>query len=246
VPTTVPTGRVTRLAATDTTGRITPVIVWRPDVPDSAELPIVYFLHGTPGNADLTARTGVIDVTAAAVAAGLPPLVLVIPDGTGTRPDTEWGDATDGRDRVASRLVDVVLPLVEGTHRRAAAERALAGFSMGGFGAANLGLQHPDLFAQWASIGGYFHLEDPDRVFADPQSQAANSPDRHASRAAGQRVLLLESSTEEKGARGEAPRMGDLLRAAGIDVTVRIADGGHSWAFVLHEWPGLLRWALRA
>jgi S-formylglutathione hydrolase FrmB len=36
---------------------------------------------------------------------------------------------------------------------------------MGGYGATNLALRHPDLFGQLVSVAGYHHVDDPDGVF---------------------------------------------------------------------------------
>jgi S-formylglutathione hydrolase FrmB len=236
-------GSLSRLVVTDPTGRRSPVFVWRPDGPDSADIPVLYFLHGVPGNAAGAAKTGVVEATAEAVhqRAGRR-VVLVIPDGTGHRADTEWADSTDRVDLVATRVIGSVIPAVEGRHRRPARLRAIAGFSMGGYGAANLALQNPGLFGQWVSFDGYFKIDDPDGVFADQAARNANSPDRHAAAGDGQRVLLIEGANEGKLVHGEAARMAGLLKQAGSDVTVWTRKAGHNWAFLLSQWTPLLDW----
>jgi len=236
-------GTLSRLMVRDPTGRVSRVFVWRSAGSDSALVPVLYLLHGVPGTAAGAVTTGVVAATAAAVGAGLGPLVLVIPDGNGVRADTEWADASDGKDLVASRVIRSVIPAVEGNHPRLRRQRAIAGFSMGGYGAANLALQHPDLFGQWCSLDGYFRIDDPDKVFVDDTARDANSPDRHAVAGSDQRVLLIESRSEQgKLIPGEAARMQGLLNAAGAQVTVWKPSGPHSWTFVVSQWRPLLEW----
>jgi S-formylglutathione hydrolase FrmB len=235
-------GSISRLVVTDPTGRRSPVLVWRPNGPDSADIPVVYLLHGVPGDAEGAAKTGVIQATAEVVRRKGRPLVLVIPDGTGHRADTEWADSTDRVDLVATRVIDSVIPAVEGQHRRPPRLRAIAGFSMGGYGAANLALHNPELFGQWVSLDGYFTIDDPDGVFADQDARNDNSPDRNVAAGADQRVLLIETPAEGKLVRGEAARMGDLLQQAGASVTIWTRPGKHSWAFVVSQWTPLLDW----
>ena len=118
------------------------------------------------------------------VADGGSPFVLAVPDGNASHhDDTEWADAADGSDRVEDRLMDEVIPAVEGGHRRDAAHRAIGGFSMGGYGSMNLALRHPAVFGAVASISGYFHVDDPSHMFGDREDLiAANRPDREPRR----------------------------------------------------------------
>jgi S-formylglutathione hydrolase FrmB len=81
-----------------------------------------------------------------------------------------------GATAIETYLIDRVIPAVEGRNRRDAAHRVIAGFSMGGFGAANIALRHSDLFSAVASIAGYFHIDDPDGVFAKNPKVEEPSP----------------------------------------------------------------------
>jgi len=154
------------------------VEVYRPDVPDSRSLPVVYFLHGIPGRAADLFATGAVEVLDHLFETGTPPFVVACPTGTGhAHNDTEWADSVDGRDLLESYVINRVIAAVEGSRRRDAAHRIIAGFSMGGYGAANLALRHPRAFGGAASFAGYFHIDDPDHVFAGkPKVEAANNP----------------------------------------------------------------------
>jgi S-formylglutathione hydrolase FrmB len=176
-------------------------------------------------------RTGLVAELDRWIAAGGTPFVFAAPDGnSGVRPDTEWADSADGADPLESGLLDAVRPAVEGSHPRAASVRALAGVSMGGYGALNIGLHHPELFGSLVSMSGYFHVDDPDGVFGDdPAWKDHNSPDRHVAAARRIRILLAEATSEDGLVEGEADRMAALLRAAGAEVRTAVLAGNHGF-----------------
>jgi S-formylglutathione hydrolase FrmB len=221
------------------------VRVYRPKGVDRADLPVVYFLHGVPGSDLEPEQAGVLDGLKTAFASGYAPFVLVVPDGNGSRQDTEWADSLDGRDRIESDVVDEIIPAVEGANVRDRAHRAIVGFSMGGNGAANIASRHPELFGQMVSIEGYFNTDDPSGVFgADPSTIVANSPDHHADALIHTRVMILDGTEDlEPACVGEAVRYSRILDAAGVYHEEVFAPGGHSWDFVdsqTHTWTAFL------
>jgi S-formylglutathione hydrolase FrmB len=218
--------------------------VYRPGVPESADLPVVYFLHGYPGNERSVADSGLAAALERLFAAGVPPFVVVAPNGqSAPRHDTEWTDSADGTVRLEHWVVNFLIPAVEGSHRRDRAHRAIAGFSMGGFGAMNLGLKHADLFGQIVSMAGYFRVDDPDGMGGnDPQWVAANSPDQHVAAGAASRMLLISAADEDDPLiAGEAQRFRRLAEAAGQHPTVLTAPGAHSFDLVLAQMPTVAR-----
>ena len=218
--------------------------VYRPGVPESADLPIVYLLHGYPGNERAVADSGIAPALEQLFASGVPPFVVVAPNGqSSSRSDTEWTDSADGQVRLENFIVNDLIPAVEGGHRRDRAHRALAGFSMGGFGAMNLGLKHPDLFGQIVSIAGYFRVDDPDGMGDDnAQWAAANSPDQHLAAGAASRILLITAAGEHDPLiAGEAQRFGRLAEAAGQHPAVVTAPGTHTFDLVVAQMPTVAR-----
>ncbi len=239
---------VLHVASEDADVPVRNVWVYRPSVPDSASLPVVYFLHGLPGSAADLFKAGGTATLDRMIADGLPPFVVAAPTGSGhARYDTEWADAVDGTDRIESYVVDRVIPAVEGVHPRDRAHRFIAGFSMGGYGAANIALRHPDLFAGAASFAGYFKIDDPDAVFgSDRDVEAANDPGRLVrSEHAVQFWVGDGTSDTERVVQGEAVR---FAKAAGSLVAPQdlvLAPGGHSYQFVLSQFPALARFVAR-
>jgi len=212
------------------------VWVWRPPGPDSAAIPVLYFLHGYPGSASDPFTAGLARTLNGLLQQGYPPFVFASVDGNGERhADTEWANAADRSDQVMDRVVDAAIPAVEGTHMRDAAHRAIAGFSMGGYGAMNITMQNPGVFGQAVSIAGYFVVNDLSGVFGDrPALVARNAPSGHPWWLRGARVLLDEDGSDPSPLiRGQAAWMGGLLRRYGVPVTVHVQPGTHDWVYAM-------------
>ena len=240
-------GTVTTLdvPSADSDWKSRPVFVYRPAVPADVVLPVVYLLHGVPGQPDRIMQSVKDDLDQAFTTGGEAPFIVAAPTGEGTaHNDTEWADAEDGKDMVETYLVKDVIPAVEGKNPRPAGMRAVVGFSMGGYGAANLTLRHPDLFSQFASLAGYFHVDDPDGMFgSDSRVEAANTPDRMVQKAAGKRVLLLEDQDEtDTLIQGQAAEFAQRLHDCdcGVDLSWHIEPGGHSYDFVSGSFPKVI------
>ena len=221
------------------------VYVYRPAVPKGVVLPVLYMLHGYTGHPPALARwmAPVLDAT---FKQGAKPFVVAIPDGNGrSHPDTEWADSVDGRTLVESSLLEKVLPAVEGSKPLPAGMRAVGGFSMGGYGAANLGLRHPNVFGHIVAISGYYHTDDLTGMFGGRRSvNAANTPDAMVRAAAGKRIQLFESTSESDPLiRHQASDFARRLRAchcvAALDV--RLAGGDHNIDFVAASTPAIAR-----
>jgi S-formylglutathione hydrolase FrmB len=219
-----------------------PLWVWRPPGPDSASIPVIYFLHGYPGAAGDACSAGLVDVLNRRLEEGYPPVVVACPDGNGEHhQDTEWANAWNGSDRMMSRVI-ADIAAVEGTHRRPAALRVIAGFSMGGYGAMNIAMQNRGLFGSVVSISGYFVLNDLSDMFGDiPAVMAANDPSAHPARARGMNVILEEDAQDPlRLIRGQAAWMGRLLSRAGVPAVVRIMPGSHTWSYALRAFQDAL------
>jgi S-formylglutathione hydrolase FrmB len=213
-----------------------PVWVWRPPRPDSATIPVLYYLHGYPGLAGDPFSAGIATTLDHLLQKGYPPFVFASIDGNGEQhSDTEWADSSDGHEDVMSRVVDAAIPAVEGTHMRDAGHRAIAGFSMGGYGAMNIAMQNPGVFGQEVSIAGYFVVNDLSNMFGGrPSVESLNTPSAHPAAARGMRVLLDEDASDPFPLiQGQAAHMGDLLRTAGVPVRVDIEPGIHDWAYAM-------------
>jgi S-formylglutathione hydrolase FrmB len=245
-PRPVPAGHVEilQLPSGDADGHVREVWVYRPAAPDRADLPVVYFLHGYPGgdrNAESIGLPALLDQT---FGRHRRPFVVAVPDGgSAIHPDTEWADSVDGTVRLERFVTDTVVRAVEGPHPRSRRHRAIAGFSMGGYGAMNIALRHPGLYGQVVSISGYFHPDDPDGMGGGQAGWAsANSPDHQLPNARRMHLLLIDAARERDPLiKGEAPRFAGLARQAGIHPTMVVAPGGHDWPMVASQVPTVAR-----
>jgi poly(3-hydroxybutyrate) depolymerase len=85
---------ILRLPSGDADRSLREVWVYRPPGADRAERPVVYFLHGYPGNdrnGESVGLPALLDQASAALRRGF---VVALPDGGSTiHPDTEWADS---------------------------------------------------------------------------------------------------------------------------------------------------------
>ena len=129
--------------------------LYRPAVHDTDKerrFPVLYWLHGTGGG-----RAGIAPVSAffdQAIRDGkIPPMLIVFPNGLAT---SMWCDSKDGKVPMETVVVKELIPHIDATFRTIAKRegRLIEGFSMGGYGAARLGLKYPDVFAGFSCLAG--------------------------------------------------------------------------------------------
>jgi endo-1,4-beta-xylanase len=128
-------------------GDVSYVIYLPPDYDRNREtrFSVIYFLHGSGGTPARGAGTAA-RFDRAIRAGRIPPLIIVYVNGL--RGATMYCDSRDGAYPVESVIIKDLIPHIDATYRTIAsrAGRALDGFSMGGFGAAHLGLKYPEVF----------------------------------------------------------------------------------------------------
>ena len=225
------------------------VWVMTPAVPASklAKLPVVYMLHGWPGSpSGLIA--GVEDALTATFANGAAPFIAVFPDGNAlTHFDSEWADSYDGRAKIETWLTTRVIQTVEAGNLRSRNNRAILGFSMGGYGAAIIGLHHPTLFGQVVTLAGYFAIDDLTNAF-DPgpitdSKHSYQNPATFLKVANKERWFLGESPDDyTQLIRGQAAAWGAKLKSVKANYSIDYAPGGHSYVFVGDEIPLVVKW----
>ncbi|MDB5057312.1 MAG: hypothetical protein JWO59_784 [Chloroflexi bacterium] len=210
--------------------------------------PVLYLIHGSPGNPGSWIRGAHADFIAnEAIAAGTaPPMVMVMPDVNGGQwRDTECINKWNGSDNEMTYIIHDLIPYIDAHYRTqpAANQRAIGGLSSGGYCAFNLGLRNPGVFGTLFSISGYYHAI-PSEVFGlnDPFGHnkkviAANSPDLYVNHVPGMRKmhLIIADSTADWGYTGYAQRFDRQLTRLHIPHTLimRSPTGFHLWD---HSW----------
>lgn len=252
--------------------------------------PVAYYLHGAGGDETNWTRLGrIAQAMDSLIAAGQPEIVIAMPDGdpwsfytthnilldfAGCRrvmlPDTASA-ATAARDCVAWSHYDDyvafdVVRHVDSQYRTLAARerRAIAGLSMGGYGAVTLALRYPAVFSAAASHSGVLSpLEFSPAPFE--QKQLARSPTDSArfarTKAGFAPIVRVIFGTDSAGWYSRDPAtMAAGLKAAGKPIPALFADAGvadiylpQSRAFrdalaaraiplEYREWPGAHDW----
>jgi putative tributyrin esterase len=159
----------------------------------STRYPVLYLLHGLSDHATMwTDRTNVVDYAAHHR------LIIVTPEG-----NNGWytDSASVPNERYESYLFEELIPDVQKRYRtlEEGYGRAVAGLSMGGYGAMKLALKHPDEFAFAASMSGALNAarftdQDGGGWELVPQSiRRAFGPEGSSTRAANDVFALLRS-----------------------------------------------------
>jgi enterochelin esterase-like enzyme len=203
--------------------------------------PVYYLLHGAPGSPQDFISVVNLDVRLSNRLSEheLTPMILVMPDGRpggSTFFDSEWANTRAGA------FESYVLNVVRDVDRRFAAipsrqARVIAGYSAGGYGALNIALHHPALFANVQSWSGYFvQTRKCCLAFAHASRAqlAYNSPLDYARRLTRAelaryplRVYMFTGRSDPDG-RGIAQMTAELRRAGAL-ANYNVFPGGHDW-----------------
>ena len=234
-----------RIASPETDFPVRDVYVWTPPLGkiDRSSLPVVYMLHGWPGSPS-SMISGVVKPLTAAFAKGAKPFIVVFPDGNAkTHPDSEWADSFDKKAMIETWLTTKVIPVVESDRLRTNKERAIVGFSMGGYGAAIIGLHHPELFSQIATMAGYFVIDDLTGAFETEKKIIVQSPSTYLKIANQSKWFLTEGKSDYTvPIRGQALSWALKLNKVKATYRLNFPSGGHTFVFVAGEISLIAKW----
>ncbi|MCW5960265.1 MAG: esterase family protein [Pyrinomonadaceae bacterium] len=118
------------------------------------KFPVIYLLHGLTGNFENWAQKTELEKYASGYS-----FIIVMPDGA-----NGWytDSATEPDDKYESFLIKELIPEIESKFRAKSTRenRAVAGLSMGGYGAMKFGLKYPANFALVGSFSGALGITD--------------------------------------------------------------------------------------
>ena len=210
--------------------------------------PVVYLLPGMPGSPWSYVNSlsiGALGDTLIAHGEARPFIGVIPVAGASGRYDGEWAGPWE------EYLVHDVVPWVDAHLPTIAAARGrtLAGLSAGGYGAVDIALRHPLLFARVESWGGYFRpFPDGPLHDASPRVLAAHDPTLLARKTAavlrrrGVRFFLSSGPGHDEITPAETARFARELRALGIGRRVELLrPQRHVWE---RQLAAGLRWAL--
>jgi enterochelin esterase-like enzyme len=219
--------------------------------------PVVELIHGAPGTpGDYEGRLKISGMLRKLIAAHKAnPVVLVIPDANGGLDrstqclNTVHGEqdetylATDVPDDVARRL------RVAGP----GPEWGIAGFSEGGYCAANLALRHPDRYGAAASLSGYYEPLRTNRLpqavdpfHGDKALREANSPLKVLAKALPPSPLprfWVMSGNAVQSDMVQAQAFVDLVKQYQSNVPFMVVKGGqHNYVAWREAFPRMFEW----
>lgn len=214
-------------------------------IADQSKLPVVYLLHGSDGSYQDWSNYS--DVAKYAEAG----LILVMPEGA----SSYYTNAVDRpEDRYEDYIVRDLISDVENKFPAASerAKRAIAGISMGGYGAIKLSLVHPELFVFAAGMSSA--IDVPSRPFSikrwgqwrshraifgpwDGEVQHKNDPFVLARTLDPHNVpYLFLTCGEQEGLLPSNRQFSRLLAARHFQFEYDFGPGAHDW----NQWNGRL------
>src|SRR5205823_4520921 len=221
--------------------------------------PVLYLLHGFGGHySDWVTRTNVADYAAQYR------MIVVMPEGNNGWYTDSAGVASD---KYESYILRELIPDVQKRYRTIEARygRAVAGLSMGGYGALKFGLKTPETFAFVGSLSGTLAAatwteEDLKNlkgirdsvfsVFGPVGSEARKANDIYemtrglsAARVAALPYIYLDCGTEDFLGGLNNQQFAALLREKKIPHEYRELPGDHSWAYWDQQVPEVLQLA---
>jgi enterochelin esterase-like enzyme len=238
---------VTETFKSDAIARDYKYTVYLPDAYKTGDqrFPILYLLHGAGGDEnEWVAKGGLRETMDALIARRLiQPMVVVMPGHTGAW----WVDGA--KDKGETALVKEVMPHAEAKYRVTAATggRLIAGLSAGGYGALNLMMKYPKMFAATAILspaiydpvppGNSSGVRNPpfqkDGKFDADLWKSLNYPVHiEAYKKSGTIVPLYINSGDHDmfGIALQAATLYDRLRSHQPKaIELRVVDGDHEW-----------------
>jgi enterochelin esterase-like enzyme len=212
--------------------------------------PVLYLLHGFPGQPAQFLNIGQVSATEATlVAAGrMKPMILVLPAGTGSfLADEEWANGISSGNGWETFVARDLVHAIDGRYRtiHGGRGRGIGGLSEGGYGALNIGLHHPGEFGLLESWSGYTLADQIPAIFGPSASVLDyNSPARQVVPAAPQvragHTYIWFYSGASEWLSGQNRAFAAELTALGVAHHFFLAPGKHSWSL----WRALMPQAL--
>jgi len=211
----------------------------------TTRFPVLYLLHGLGGHyTDWTTRTNVADYAAQYQ------LIIITPEGN----DSWYVDSAGvASDKYESYILKELIADVDNRYRTIQSRygRAIAGLSMGGYGAVKYGLKYPSQFVFVGSISGAFNVTRVDekdagsdwpdylKLFGPVDSTSWKRSDVFtlvndltAARIGSLPYFYFDCGTEDAPHIFEANRkLSDLFQQKKIAHEYRELPGDHSWAY---------------
>lgn len=229
--------------------------------------PVTYLLHGYGddhsgwleyGAADVVLKRNIYNSNAL-------PMILIMPDAFNTYYVNDYA----GTFMYENMFINELVPYIDSVFRtiKDSQHRALAGYSMGGFGAMMLHLKHPDIFGctvplsmsvrtdeqymtedasgwdnQWGRLFGEPGLKGNDRITAYYKKNSPFHVLQSLSSAEKSRLKIYMINGDDEGTLCRSnEELHILMQTIGVPHEYRVVNGGHSF----RVWRDAMPYALR-
>ncbi|WP_420405653.1 alpha/beta hydrolase [Nisaea sp.] len=224
-------------------------------------LPVLYLLHGLGGNERDWQTLGKIEVMADRLIAGkaMPPIAIVMPDA-----GNSWYVNSAAHGPYEDAILEDLIPKAETRHGVGgrAANRAVAGLSMGGYGALRLAFRNPEKFAMTGALSaaifpdlarqediteqqtGFFKgaFGTPfDIATFNRQNFFSDIPSLAATRLRPA-IFITVGDDDGFGLYEGNLKLFLTLKRAGVPVEFRVTDGDHAWRLWRAQIEHILRY----
>lgn len=231
--------------------------------------PVIYFLHGLGGNESSWLEYGQLAqyYTKITKSVDVEPFICVMPAGF----NNYYSDCYDGSFSYQQMFVKELVPYIDSHYRTIAQadQRAVMGYSMGGFGALVLPIKYPDIFTisiplsasirtdaqyiieeqsgwngQWGRIFGGFDKAGNDRI---TRYYTENSPfhliKNNSSKQLSKISFYIENGDKENTLCRSNEELHILLLEKKIPHIYNVKQGGHEFSFWRNALPEAIRFA---
>ena len=189
---------------------------------DNKPYPVLYLVHGAGDSDHSWATVGrANNILDNLIAAGrAQPMIIVMPNGhTPARPGAATASMLQNTD-FSDDLLKVVIPYIDRNYRTiaTAANRAMAGLSMGGAHTIQNGLPHPEIF----NYIGVFSISGGGEQYEKTHDAALR-------KAASAHKLVYYAYGREDFVAKNSDQLKNTLKKYGIPLTLHETGGGHTW-----------------
>ena len=233
---------------------------------DSNRYPVMYLLHGYGDNPD--AWLGSLNIQRIAdeqfKKGGCREIIYVMPEGY----NSYYCNRYDGSFDYMKMFCDELIPLIDKRFRTVAdaSSRAVAGYSMGGFGALTLAMQHPELFGisialspsmntdsqysalsqdgfniQWGSVFGGKGMAGTSRITSYYKSQCPLHLVADKSQNFSSVHFFVDCGDDEERLYDGSGELHCMMLSRGINHEYRVRNGAHTTAYWTAAMPEALR-----
>jgi S-formylglutathione hydrolase FrmB len=228
--------------------------------------PILYFLHGLGDNEQMFVHSGGFNIAEDLWEAGQIDDFLIATPAAGA---SFYINSFDGRQRYEDFFVREFMPAIERRYRarEGRATRAIAGISMGGYGALHLAFRHPEMFCAVSAHSAALIEKLPAISVADPAASGrmrllgtvfGSPPDRtfwdrnnplvmaRTANLAGLKIYFDCGSDDDYGFNVGAEALDRILSARHAAHEFHIYPGTHNWQYFAEHLPASLEFSSQA